>query len=368
MAPQSGRKILTVIEKLFKEPHRFDFFQAVRILERYYFLSSENNNEQRQAVGHDHWPLREVVRFKAYPAHSFPAATVASLRSSTGDLQPPGPGQPPAAMQVAFAGLTGPNGALPQHYTTLQLARIKEKDYSIRDFFDIFNHRTISLFYRAWEKYRFPIAYERSKQAPDQDEDLFTSSLYCLIGLGTNKLRGRQSVADETFLYYAGHFAHYPRCALSLEELLKDYFGLPIEVEQFFGQWLYLNVEDRSRMPGPGLPLGMNCQLGVNLIIGDRVWDVQSKIRIRLGPLTYSQFCRFMPTGDGLLPLSQLTRTYVGPEFDFDVHPVLLGPETPWCQLSSQPGSVPRLGWNTWIRTKPFERDIKDAVFCLEHV
>ena len=38
-----------------------------------------------------------------------------------------------------------------------------ERNQGLREFLDIFNHRLISFFYRAWEKYRFPIAYEREQ-------------------------------------------------------------------------------------------------------------------------------------------------------------------------------------------------------------
>jgi type VI secretion system protein ImpH len=377
MAAESGRKSTALIEKLFREGHRFDFFQAVRILERHFQeLARADARFERQPVGHDYDPKQEVVRFKALPAHSFPAASIAQVRrpgtpagpitaAPSPESREPDPADPPVDMVISFMGMTGPSGVLPQHFTTLLLTRVRDKDFALRDFFDLFNHRVVSLFCRAWEKYRFPLAYERAQRA-GQDEDLFTGCLYSLVGMGGTKMRKRQVVSDETYLYYAGHFSHFPRSAVSLECLLQDYFELATRVEQFQGQWLYLHVEDCSRTPSADLPEGVNCQLGVNLIVGSRVWDVQSKLRIKLGPLDYAEFRRFMPTGDALRPICQLTRSYVGPEFDFDVHPILKGPEVPWCRLGADPAGGAHLGWNTWVRSAPFQQDVTDAVFVLE--
>ena len=150
-------------------------------------------------------------------------------------------------MVVTFLGLTGPSGVLPRHYTELLLQRIREKDFSLRDFLDLFNHRLISLFYRAWEKYRLPIGYERSQlDDPDEQPDPVTRGLYCLVGLGTAGLRGRLDVDDEAFLYYSGHFAHFPRSASALECLLADYLEMPVRVQQCQGQWLALEPDDQA--------------------------------------------------------------------------------------------------------------------------
>src|SRR5262249_16640174 len=160
-----------------------------------------------------------------------------------------------------------------------------------------------------------------------------TQVLACLVGFGTDHLRGRLAVSDRAFVYYSGHFAHYPRSALALEAMLAEYFDLPVEVKQLQGPWLYLEPEDCSQMAGLGLPEGRNCQLGVSLLAGARIWDIQSRVRLRLGPLKYEQFRRLLPCGDTLRPVAQLTRAYMGPELDFDVQLVLKREEVPWCQL-----------------------------------
>jgi type VI secretion system protein ImpH len=347
---------------LFAGPERFDFFQAVRLLKR---VVRQGGRGPCEPVGQDGAPDRELVRFRALPSLGFPASAVAGIRRAPAG----GAGEAPPEMLVTFLGLTGPSGVLPQHYTTLLLRRLRDKDFALRDFLDLFNHRLVSLFYRAWEKYRLPFAHERFRLDPGgRDVDLATWAVYCLAGVGTAGLRGRLEVPDEAFLFYAGHFAHQPRSAASLEALLADYFGMPLEVRPLEGQWLHLEPADRALLPGPRCPGGRNNRPGLDLVIGDRVWDVQSKFRLRVGPLSFAQFRRLMPNGDGLRPLCQLTRAYVGPEFDFDVQVVLRPAEVPWCRLGADADPGPYLGWNTWLRSEEPGHEVDDAIFALEGV
>ncbi len=359
MAAENGRENPALSERLLREPYRFDFFQAVRLLER---LGRER--VPGAPVGQDRAPDQEVVRFRAHVSQSFPASSISQIKAP-----PPRPATavpPPLEMNVSFLGLIGAQGVLPQHYTTLLLRRLREKDFALRDFLDLFHHRLVSLFYRAWQKYRLPFSYERAREEAGEAEDLCTQSLYCLVGLGTGGLRGRLRVTDETFLYYGGFFAHFPRCALSLERMLADYFEVPLRVEQAQGQWLVLGEEDRSFLPRPDRSQGCNCELGQSLIAGERVWDVQHKFRLRVGPLSYEQFCRYLPGGAGLRALGQLTRAYVGPDLDFDVLLLLHGAEAPWCRLGSDDAGGARLGWNTWVRNEAFVKDVSDAVFFVD--
>jgi type VI secretion system protein ImpH len=363
MATPLGRQNPGLIDDLLRHGHRYDFFQAVRLLHGLIYESDDTQDVRSRGVGTDHGPDTEIVRFRALPAHSFPAGSIAEVRQADPS---DGEAQERYEMDVAFLGLTGPSGTLPNHYTSLMIERVRAKDYSLRDFFDQFNHRLVSLFYRAWQKYRFPFAYEETKRSSGgADEDLFTSVLYALAGLGTDGLRGRQVYDDEAILYYVGHFSHLPRCAVSLEIMLCDYFELPVTVQQFYGQWLYLTEEYQTNLPTRGNPAGLNCRLGREVVVGERVWGVENKFRLRVGPLNYADFCRLLPTGDVLVAMCQMVRLYAGPHYDFDVQPVLLAAEVPWCRLDGN-GAGPRLGWNTWLRNEPFRSDVDDPVFALE--
>ena len=383
MAAARGREVGDLSEQLFRTPHRFDFFQAVRLLERLAYLVKAGAGKQNAFessplafggfVGQDNPPELDAVRVRSQPSLSFPASAIVQMRplrdranadAAVTALDPLVKSETLAELVVSFLGLTGPSGVLPYHYTALLLRRIRSKDFALRDFLDLFHHRAIALFYRSWVKYRLPFAYERSRFDPQIREDPITWAVYCLAGMGTRGLRGRLDVDDVAFISYSGHFTHLQRSACVLESMLADYFGLPIRVLQFQGQWLRLG-DDQTVMPGPTNPRGLNNELGINMVVGERVWDIQSKFRIQVGPLTYSQFKDFMPSGDGLQPLCQLTRTFVGPEFDFDVQLLLRAEEVPNSQIGR---TETRLGWNSWSRFGDVTLVADDAIFSLNRI
>lgn len=362
-----------VEKRLYDEAFVFDFFQAVRLMQR---LAPE-----RAPVGLAGPPSREVVRFRALPSLTFPASSLYEITKPPAGATVPG-------MIVTFFGLTGPSGVLPRHYTDLIMRldreRKGEERRALREWLDLFNHRLISLFYRAWEKYRFWIAYERGEPTRD-DPDTFTRALHSVVGLGTGGLRNRLRVSavelgrererllagveDLTLLHYAGLLAQRKRNASGLEALLADYFGVPVRVRQFVGQWLQLEPSSQSRL---GTADG-NCSLGEDTVAGERVHDCQGKVRIRLGPLGYSRFVEFLPDrsltpeNKAFFLLVHLVRLYVGAEFDFDVQPVLCADAIPECQLADEaPG--PLLGWNTWLTSQQPADDAEDALFASEVV
>ena len=342
MATEGGRTDPSLAEELLEEGYRFDFFEAVRVLERLY--------PHRRAVGRDASPVQEVVRFRSRLSLAFPPSAIHELTETNG-------GDRPVEMTVAFMGLTGPLGVLPRHYTELLIDRARRKDSTLRDFLDLFNHRLISLFYRAWEKYRFPIGYERAV-AQQQEYDDFSLNIFDFIGMGTKGLRGRLEIGDEALLFYAGLLGQRPHSASALAGILHDFFEIPVEVRQFIGQWLHLSKENRTSLRGEA-----NNSLGVNAIAGSRIWDQQARFRLRLGPLTFREFNRFLPASKTFRLLVQFARYIVGQEFDFDVQLILKAEEVPKSQLGATGERAPRLGWTTWLKTKDFTHDAEDAVF-----
>jgi type VI secretion system protein ImpH len=365
---------MNIAERLFAEGYAFDFFQAVRILGRL--------DPSRRPVGQAGPPRDEVVRFRALTSLTFPPSAIDEIQPPTRDLSTP-------IMTVTFFGLTGPSGILPRHYTEHLIrqereAKGKEK-YAFRAWLDLFNHRLISLFYRAWEKYRFYLAYERGAYA-QPEPDPFTGALFSIVGLGMASLRDRLRIAcrqeeggrphervlaridDLALLYYGGLLSQRPHSAVGLQAILEDFFDLPVQVQQFHGRWLEFDSGGQSRLGEA------NCGLGVDLTAGERVYDVQSKIRLRVGPLARTRFDALLPDRapvperKALFLLVQLARLYLGPELDFDVQVVLRKADVPPCRMKLGAGFGPHLGWNTWLCTHIVEQDADDAVFEGEEV
>jgi type VI secretion system protein ImpH len=248
-------------------------------------------------------------------------------------------------------GLTGPLGVLPNVYTELLIERLRRKDRALHDFLDLFNHRFISFFYRAWEKYRFPVAYDR-----DRGDGQFTASLFALINMGTRGLRNRMSLPDEGLLYYGGLIAQRPHSASAIAAVIGDYFRVTASIEQFSGQWLKL---DAGSMTNLGRA---NNVLGSSAVAGARVWDCQSKFRMRVGPLSYQQFIDFLPLGSAFKPVMDLIRLLAGPELDFDVQLVLKAEEVPGSIAATRDKRKSMLGWNSWLKTRPFRFDDEQVV------
>ncbi len=336
-APNAGSEIE---KKLRRQPFAFEFFQAVRLLER--FLS------ERAPVGGFVHPESEVARFAAHPSLAFPASQIQGLGWRDDG---------PVPMTVNFMGLHGPQGSLPNPYTSLIIERQRAGDASLRDFLDIFNHRIISLFYGAWRKYRFDVACEEGER------DLFSRHLLSLIGLGTEGLRDRQLISDDSLIYYAGLLAQQPRSAQALRQILADYFDVPVSIEQFAGGWCRLDAETQCRLSDTN---AASEELGLGAVVGDEVWNQQSRVRVVLGPLSLERYADFLLDGKSYQPLCAWVRFFSNEEWDFEVKLILERDQVPACTLGAEGISGPRLGWVSWVKSLPFSRHADDTVLALE--
>jgi type VI secretion system protein ImpH len=239
-------------------------------------------------------------------------------------------------------------------YSQLVLQRLRERDRTLLDFFDIFNHRMVSLFYRAWEKYRSWIPYERGELDP------FSSHLLALLGLGTPGLQNRQELPDDSLLFYSGLLAMHARSATALRQVLADYFGVPVEIEQFVGAWYPVNDDSQCALDESR---AYKEQVGYGAVVGDEIWDQESRIRIQLGPLTLERYLEFLPGGESHRELKSLAAFFGGEEYDVEIQLILRRDEVPRCELKNEPGG--RLGWTTWVKSTEFERDPGETVLQL---
>jgi type VI secretion system protein ImpH len=326
-------------ELLVEDACSFEFFQAVTLLQRL--------SEKMRPVGHFSSPGDEAIRFRVNQRLGFPASEIQKLETKK---------DAPAEMTVNFMGMTGPMGVLPYTYSELILERARAKDFSLAAFLDIFNHRAISMFYRAWQKFRFPVTYAAGSR------DLFSQYLLDLVGLGTGGLRDRQEIEDEALLHYVSLVAMQARSAEALQQLLIDYFEVPVEIHQFTGAWYGLDKSTQCMMMETESP---STQVGAGAVVGDAVWDRQGQVRIRIGPLSMERYNDFLPQGSAYTALRAITRFFSNQCLDFEVQLVLDRSQVPDIRLDLDSKSPARLGWVSWAKTAPLGVDPDDTILAL---
>lgn len=314
---------------LFAEGHRFDFFQAVRLLE----IINHGERLSSPAQGAD--PTKEIIHFRSAVKLDFPASDIAQVKRRKDIPQREQP-KAPAEMTVNFLGLAGCLGALDIPSTELVLQRESHNDKALKDFLDIFNHRLVSLLYRIRKHHRVGLG------ATTPGDDQIARYLYSLIGMMTPRLQARMHLPDRALLYYTGIFAQQPRSMAGLQRILTDYFQVDVETKQFVGKWCELEEDQWSKIGESGA----NQRLGHDTVmLGTRVWDQQARFEIQLGPLSLADFEGFLPTEWRFGVLCDLVRFYVTDDFEFNVRLILRTEEIPEVQLSSEPA----LSWTSWL-------------------
>lgn len=342
MASQDRPPPHPLIARIQADPSGYDFFRALRALECAF--------PQHPPIGAASRAEQEPVRFGQVPSLAFAPCTFAPPLGTT-------PEGPRPRLPVYFLGLLGPQGPLPLHITEYVRDReLNNADPTIARFLDIFHHRIITLFYRAWAGAQQAVTHQRTDPSGRGiiGRDRFAFYIASLCGLGMESVEGRDAVPDVAKLHYAGHLSCQSRHAEGLAGILAGYFELPVEVEEFIGQWLPLDA-DRRLLLGQTRATGV---LGTTAIVGGHVWDRQQTFRLRMGPMRFESYSRLLPGGAGLKRLIAWVRNYIGDELRFEVRLILRGDDVPRTQL----GRLGQLGWSTWLATGPLGRNADDLV------
>lgn len=339
MAPAGGRETPSLKEQLFANPERFDFVQAVRVLARLY--------PEREPVGGDSEPSREVVRFASDLSSIFPRSEVQAAQ--------PADDESPARLLVNFMGVATPSsfGSLPRRFAEEIRLLVRERRPAPRDFLDLFNHRLISLFLRARERHHPLVDFERGAQGT------FARALAAVLGIATTGLAKRLALDDHALFARAGLLAMRPMPAVALESLVASVFGVPAEVEPFRAAVYTIEPDDQNRLGRA------NARLGEDLFLGDEVVLAESRFRVRIGPLDLATYESLLPDQPGHRKLADLVRFATRGELDFDVQMVLSEAEIPVVRLGASEAARGRLGWSSWLaRDVPAESPRDDAVFA----
>ncbi len=345
----------SVIQRLLDEPYRFQFFQAVRVLELWL---------KRNGVPHDS-AVTDYLRFKNTVSLNFPASELEALVSDPKEV-----GETVqtllAALQdntlnhigitPAFMGFLGSSGVLPAHYTERIAAHIMyERDEAPRAFLDTFSNRAVALFYEAWRKYRLELKYETA------GEDRFLPVLLSLAGLGHSTLHGRlsdagQGVLDESIGCFTTALRHRPMSAAYLQRVLGEYFSVSITVQQFIGSWYAVPEAQQTRLGES------NAALGSIAMIGERVWQRDLRLRLTIGPLDKKNFNAFLPGGAAAKSLEKMLTLFTSVCLEYEVQLILRKQDVQGtCLLSDREDG--RLGRDTFLTATAAANDRADVLY-----
>ena len=322
LSRERAAALTQLIERLGREPYTYDFFQILRRIE-----ALHRDRPERPRLGAALRPADEPIRLGQDPSLSFAPAALSVLRAGKN-------GAPPL-LAVHFFGLMGPNGPLPLHLTEYVRDRMRNStDPTMSRFLDLFHHRMLMFFYRAWASARATV----SADSPQTNRFLYYDG--ALSGRGTPSLRNRDEFPDPAKLFYTGLLAAQTKNAEGLQAIIGDFFKMPAQIQPFVGDWMELPLPFRWQL---GRDTGVG-RLGVSTTLGAHVWGRQQKFRIVMGPLNRAQFQRLLPGGESLPKLKALVRNYIGDELRWDLQLFLQ-------ERVEEPMKVghSRLGWTAWL-------------------
>lgn len=340
---------MTFRSELLAEPWRFDLFAVLRRLER--------ENPEKPRIGDARTVADEFVTVGENPYFAFPDSNLESAMVSASGL---------LRLKARFLGMFGPQGALPLATTEEAYGWLLARDDAFAEFVDIFQRRFLALFFRAWADAQ-PVA-----QNDRPDRDRFRAYVGSMIGVGTPAFGAADSISDFAKLQVAGLLAPRVKSASRLRSFLSNLLETRVEVEEFVGGWLTLDVSERTRLGTKNSALGVDCVLGASM------YSVDDKFRIRVYVRDIDHFKQFLPGSPVALEIADAIFLYTGEEYDWDMEIAIPAGKIAPARLfryprqgGDQDGPIQnvQLGWTSWLAPNWSTSDVairRDAHFHVE--
>ncbi|MDC9593277.1 type VI secretion system baseplate subunit TssG [Xenorhabdus sp. IM139775] len=312
-------------QQLTQAPWQFDLFQTLRRID------AQSGTYYR--LGSAPLPKHDLLRLGQKASLIFAPSTIADVK--------PRENSKLYDMLIYSFGLFGPNGPLPLHMTEYAYARqYNYQDPTLSAFANLFHHRLILLFYRAWANTRPTVSLDR------QDNQRFCHYLSCLVGMGLPAQQKPDTLHDHARYSLSGHLSRQGHSAEGLEKILSYYFKIPLKIVQNIPQWLNIEVHDQAQLKaGRHLP-----RLGQSAFLGIALYDIQHKFRIELGPLSMAEYEMFLPGESKSNQLGDWVYQYLGIEYAWDIRLIIHQSEVKGIRLSEPV----KLGLSSWLgKIKP---------------
>lgn len=353
MATTSRSETHPLITDIVEDPRKYSFVQALRILERLEIIHAPNSPDEGDRFSRSSSGLS--ARFVNQCNLTFPATAISNGKIDAANR---------LILMVSTFGLIGPVGVMPYSYSTLVASTIRDKNFALKAFIDIFQNRSVQLFYGACTKYRLVVSYERKEK--DHGDD-FRAVIDSTLGLNTRHLRDRLTVDDDLFAYYAGYFSSQRRSIYGLEKILSDVLNATVRVDAFRGYWVQIPEDEQSSLSNDQGRTSFN-ELGVNLVVGERVWSAQNSFRLYVGPVSASQFMELLPNGSLFAKTKEIVAFYCGEEFRFEIKILLEREAVPASRIQNEENAARGaiLGRKSWVLSSQSPSSRDDPSFIQE--
>jgi type VI secretion system protein ImpH len=305
-------------EVICNHPVGFDFFRLMSLLEA----------REGYPLGTTASPRRERFRLAQEISLNFPSSSIASADydEETDRIN----------IIIRCLGMLGANGALPTVLTEHIERRVRSKrDKTLYAFINTFQHRLFTLFYRSWALNQPCVDYAWG------DDSRHRNRIAALAGVHDLYKEHACRIEPRAFMYYCGIFGGYTANRDDLIAFLEDYFKVSFKLIEFVGNWLVISKEDRAQLGrSPN-----TTTLGVNLVLGERIWNAHLRYRLHIEAVDHEDFLRFLPNHPSFHKLKDSLLKYVGSQYDCILSMTLRAKSVPAVSL----GKKSFLGWNTWM-------------------
>jgi type VI secretion system protein ImpH len=269
--------------------------------------------------------LHELIRFQVVPELKFFGTDVIAIeRYDHGATVK-------YKCKLNFMGLIGTYGVLPVYFKELML--VKEHTQLMQVMYDLLQQRSLQLAYEAWSR-RYWYSQIFVEQSP-------LSSLISSLTQGKVKFAHKDEYYAKVVRYFCAYFLSRHRPLDLLEKLLTEMLQTSINILPMQGTWINLPKEQRSYLgsnPGGSFRL----ELGINTILGKKIWCVGAALNIRVKLLEQHRIIDFLPGGGSYEILRQLILLFTPQKYQWfliiELPPRVLVP----CKLT--PNSWNRLG------------------------
>lgn len=237
-------------------------------------------------------------------------------------------------VKIKGFGMLGANGVLPLHLSeAIYEKNLHEKDHTFNDFLDIFHHRLISLFYKAW------LSAEPAVMLDNTNTPVFSEYVAGFVGTQPLANDGTENLLKYSHFYYSSLLLNQNMPTHNLIEILHGYFDAPIKIEENIGEWIHAKAHTTS------LSSQFLEPLGAGLLIGTHYFDATQKFRVIVGPVSITKYLDFLKGERLFHQLTQWVIRYTKHSYRFDIKIIIDKDDIrPTCL-----DTMHRLGRNSWL-------------------